>query len=77
MEKRKSKIEPTAGDLVSFDVWLESLDRTRATGHRWRKQFPWLKTINVFGKLYIHRKTIEEFEQRASAGEFKRDIHPK
>jgi hypothetical protein len=77
MEKRKSKIEPTAGDLVSFDVWLGSLDRTRATGHRWRKQFPWLTVLNIFGKLYVTRDSIAEFERRALAGEFQRDIRPK
>jgi hypothetical protein len=27
-------------------------------------------------QLYIRRKTIEEFEWRAIAGEFQRDIHP-
>lgn len=65
------------GDLVSFDAWLESIDRTRATGHRWRKRFPWLETLNVFGRLYIRRKTIEEFERRAPAGEFQRDMRPR
>jgi hypothetical protein len=68
--------EPTAGDLVSFDVWIQTLNRTRATGHRWRRQLPWLKTVNIFGKLYIRRATIEEFERRASAGEFQRDFRP-
>jgi hypothetical protein len=76
MQQPTSQLQPTAGDLVSFDRWIGSLNRTRATGHRWRRQFPWLKTINIFGKLYIRRKTIEEFERRAMAGEFKRDIHP-
>ena len=74
MQQAKSQIPTTAGDLVSFDQWTRSLNRTRATGHRWRKQFPWLATTNVFGKLYILRKTIEEFERRALAGEFQRDI---
>jgi hypothetical protein len=76
MNELKSQIETTAGDLVSFDVWLESLNRTRATGHRWRQKFPWLETINIFGKLYIRRTTIEEFERRAAVGEFQRDIRP-
>ena len=76
MREPKSQIHPPAGDLIAFNQWLEGIDRTRATGHRWRKQFPWLKTINIFGKLYIQRTTIEEFEQRAFAGEFERDIHP-
>jgi hypothetical protein len=76
MREPKSHIHPPAGDLIAFNQWLEGIDRTRATGHRWRKQFPWLTTINIFGKLYIRRTTIEEFERRAIAGEFKRDIYP-
>jgi hypothetical protein len=62
--------------LVAFDGWIKSLGRTRATGHRWRKTLPWLRVINIFGKNYISRETIAEFERRARAGEFKRDVHP-
>jgi hypothetical protein len=78
MRELKSQIEATAGDLIAFDLWLKTLNRTRATGHRWRRQFPWLNdgVINVFGKLYVKRQTIEEFYERASAGEFERDIRP-
>ena len=76
MHQPKSPLQPAAGDLVAFDAWIRSLDRTRPTGHRWRKQFPWLETINIFGKLYIRRKIIAEFERRALAGEFKRNIRP-
>jgi hypothetical protein len=76
MQQATSQLQPMAGDLVSFDQWIRSLNRTRAIGHRWRRQFPWLETTNIFGKLYIRRKTIEEFERRAIAGEFQRDIHP-
>ena len=76
MHHTKSQIEGTAGDLIAFDLWLRTLNRTRATGHRWRRQFPWLQTINIFGKLYIRRTTVAEFERRAVAGEFQRDIRP-
>ena len=76
MQQVKSQIQPATGDLVSFDLWLKDMNRVEATGHRWRRQLPWLKTVNIFGKLYIHRKTIEEFEHRAAAGEFQRDIRP-
>ncbi|MET0502560.1 MAG: hypothetical protein ABW172_13630 [Candidatus Binatia bacterium] len=71
-----SHIQNTAGNLFAYDAWLRGLGRTRATGHRWRKQFPWLKTVNILGKIYISRETIAEFERRALAGEFKRSIHP-
>ena len=63
-------------NLVSYDAWLASLTKTRTTGFRWRKQYPWLKTVNIFGKLYISRETIAEFERRALAGELARDIKP-
>jgi hypothetical protein len=64
------------GNLVSFDAWLTSLAKTRTTGFRWRKQYPWLKTVNIFGKLYISRDTIAEFERRAIAGELSKEIKP-
>jgi hypothetical protein len=65
-----------AGNLVSFHGWLHELNRTRSTGHQWRKRYPWLAAgvVNVFGKLYISRDTIVEFERRALAGELARDI---
>lgn len=65
-----------AGNLVSFHSWIKGLDRTRATGHRWRKEYPWLNegVVNIFGKNYISRDTIAEFERRALAGELAKDI---
>ena len=69
------EIQPV-GKLVSFHGWIGELNRTRATGHRWRKEYPWLKVVNIFGKLYITRETIAEFERRALAGELARDIKP-
>jgi hypothetical protein len=62
----------TAGNLVSFDGWLDSLDKTRTTGWRWRKD-GLIKTVNIFGKLYISRDEIARFERRALAGEFHKD----
>lgn len=71
-------VEPnTVSNLVPFDVWTRSLNKHRATAWRWRKQFPWLTTINVFGKLYVTRETIAEFERRAIAGELAKDIRPR
>ena len=59
----------TAGNLVSFDGWINSLDKTRTTGWRWRKD-GLIKSVNIFGKLYITREEITKFERRALAGEF-------
>jgi hypothetical protein len=64
------------GNLVTYDAWIGSLNKTRATGWRWRKTYPWLKTVNIFGKLYITCETIAEFERRALAGEFEKHIFP-
>jgi len=58
--------------MVSFDAWLNSLNRTRCTGWRWRKH-GLIITQNVFGKLYITRDEIERFEARALAGDFHMD----
>lgn len=71
-------IEPKqASNLVPLTEWSEAVHKTRATIWRWRKEFPWFKTVNVFGKLYITRETIAEFERRAMAGEFAKDIRPR
>jgi hypothetical protein len=75
-ESATISVQPSASNVVPFHGWLEEMGRTRATGHRWRKEHPWLKTINIFGKLYISRAMIAEFERRAVAGELARDIKP-
>lgn len=69
-------VPPHASRIVPFYGWLEEMGRTRATGHRWRKNYDWLKVVNIFGKLYISRETIAEFERRALAGELAKDIRP-
>ena len=57
-------------NLVPLAEWADAIHKTRATVWRWRKEFPWFRTTNVFGKLYVTRETIAEFERRALAGEF-------
>jgi len=59
---------PTSG-LRAFERWLEEIDKTPATGWRWRKR-GWIKTINIAGRLYVSREEIAEFERRAAAGDF-------
>lgn len=61
-----------AGNLVSYFGWLETLDKTRTTGWRWRKN-GLIKTVNIFGKLYVTREEIARFESRATSGEFHRE----
>ncbi len=72
MQVTPKQPQETTGNLVAFDGWLESLDKTRTTGWRWRKE-GLIKTVNIFGKLYITRDEIARFERRAIAGEFHKD----
>jgi hypothetical protein len=67
-----------SGNITPFFDWLKELNKTRSTGHRWRQELPWLNDgiINISGRLYIRRETIAEFERRAAAGEFRRNIAP-
>ena len=58
--------------MVSFDAWLNSLNRTRCTGWRWRKN-GLVSTHNVFGKLYITRDEIARFEKCALSGKFHKE----
>ncbi|MFZ0615522.1 MAG: hypothetical protein WAN16_03615 [Chthoniobacterales bacterium] len=60
------------GNLIPFDAWLASLGKSRVTGWRWRNA-GLVKTVNVFGKLYVTREEVTRFETRAIAGEFSRD----
>jgi hypothetical protein len=62
--------------LVSLASWTKGLGVSRTTIHRYRKKFEWLKCANVYGKVYVTRASIEEFERRAMAGEFSKDVHP-
>lgn len=55
--------------LFSFVGWLQGRGLTRCTGYRYRKQ-GLIKTVNVFGRLYVARSEIESFERRALNGEF-------
>lgn len=59
--------------LFSFDSWLRGRGLTRVTGYRYRKQ-GLIKTINIFGRLYVTRGEIKNFERRAIAGEFAKEV---
>jgi hypothetical protein len=63
----------TAGNLLAYDNWLESIPVSKITGWRWRKR-GLIKATNIYGRLYVTRAAIAEFEQRAGAGEFEQ-IH--
>jgi hypothetical protein len=60
-------------NLFAFDRWLKDIDKTAATGWRWRK-LGWIKTVNICGRIYVDRREIARFEEAAAAGEFSK-IH--
>ncbi len=62
----------SASNLVSFDDWLNDLGKTRVTGLRWRK-LGLVAVVNIFGRLYLTREAIAEFEEKAMRGDFARD----
>ena len=68
MSDNKVPYEP-ASNLLAFDRWLKDIDKTAATGWRWRKR-GWINTVNICGRLYVSRQEIHRFEERVAAGEF-------
>lgn len=73
MQANTTAAQATAGNLVSYFGWLGTLGKTRTTGWRWRKS-GLIKTVNIFGKLYVTRDEIARFEERAMSGEFHKEI---
>jgi predicted site-specific integrase-resolvase len=55
--------------LVSLNKWLSEIGVTSTTGWRWRKK-GLLRTVNIYGRLYLSEETIADFLRRATAGEF-------
>ena len=64
----KSSAGP-ARAIVSLQQWLADVGVTACTAWRWRKK-GWLKTVNICGRQYLSQAAIDEFTQRAAAGEF-------
>lgn len=64
------KARPIPGAaVISLSRWLEQVGVTTCTAWRWRKK-GWLKTINIAGRQYLTKETMDEFYSRASSGEF-------
>ena len=62
--------------LISFNKWLADMGITGTTGWRWRKRGI-IKTVNIYGRLYVSTDVVTEFYRRAEAGEFAKDVKPK
>lgn len=56
-------------DLVAYDKWLAELGISASTGWRFRKRGA-IRPIVLYGRLYVSRQQIRDFEARAAAGEF-------
>jgi hypothetical protein len=83
--KQNNKIKPTAAQrddskvatmepgssLIPFDQFLKSIGRDRGTGYRYRRA-GMVKTVNIFGRVYITAYEINRFIERAKSGEFAR-----
>jgi hypothetical protein len=69
MKVPASNSTPVTHAVVSLSKWLSEIGVTQCTAWRWRKK-GWLKTINISGRQYLTQKSIDEFQHRATAGEF-------
>lgn len=58
---------------MTFDRWLESIGRSRATGYRWIAS-GMVTPVNIQGKNYITREEDGRFWERAKAGEFAQEV---
>jgi len=63
----------SAANLVSFDKWLADRGSTRVTGYRYRQR-GLINAVNIFGRLYVSREEIHQFEERALRGDFARAV---
>jgi predicted site-specific integrase-resolvase len=61
--------------LISFNKWLSAIGVTDTTGWRWRKKGI-IKTINIYGRLYVSEESISDFIGRAENGEFAMNLKP-
>jgi hypothetical protein len=60
---------PATSTVISLSKWLEQVGVTQCTAWRWRKK-GWLKTVNIAGRQYLTHEAIDNFQRRATSGEF-------
>ena len=76
METNRTHEPPSNADpsnLFCFYRYLAGRNLTRTTGYRYRQQGI-IRVIDIFGRLYITREEIENFERRVLAGEFTKAV---
>jgi hypothetical protein len=59
----------TEAPMISFAQFLSDLGKSTTWGWRCRKR-GWIRAINIAGRLYVTRESIQEFQARAEQGEF-------
>ncbi len=57
---------------IPLDQFLRLMGITRKTSWVWRKNGT-IKTVNIYGRIYIPATALVEFNRRAEAGEFHRE----
>ena len=62
--------------IQSLDKFMTAAGRSRTTGFRWR-QLGYLKSVTICGRPYVTRDAINEFLERAAAGELSGDCDTK
>jgi hypothetical protein len=61
--------------LTAVATFARQIGRTPVTIWRWQK-LGWIdRSINIAGKPYLTRESVERFNKRARAGEFARAPH--
>ena len=55
--------------------FIQEMDVTRKTAWTWRKSGA-LKTVNLYGRIYVPAQEVAAFNRRLEAGEFRKDIKP-
>ena len=62
-------------ELISNAAFAKQIGRTPITIWRWQK-LGWLgRSINIAGKPYLTRESLETFYARAKAGDFAQEPH--
>jgi hypothetical protein len=59
--------------LIPLSDWLRQIGRSGTTGWRWVKA-GWLHPVNIAGRLYLTGVDIAQFQARAVAGEFSKEL---
>jgi predicted site-specific integrase-resolvase len=52
-----------------YGEWLQQIGVSPATGWRFRQR-GWIHTTNIGGRLYVSDQQINQFQRRATQGEF-------